>query len=122
MFRLKELFKLTGIPVLIASLCCLVPIVLVAAGISTLAFGISLTNILAGRYQWAFQLAGLVALAISIIMYFRSRGVCTIDQAKKHRNEILNKTLLALIAGAVGYYLFFYVFLTWIGRLFKLWS
>jgi hypothetical protein len=119
---LKDMLKLTGLPVLVASLCCLAPVVLVAAGVSTVAFGISLTNILDGQYKWAFQLAGALALAVSLVMYFRKRGVCTLDQAKKHRNEIINKTLLALIVGLVGYHLFFNIFLTWAGVQLKLWG
>src|SRR5687767_3377439 len=112
---MKDLFKITGLPILIASLCCLAPIVLVALGISTLAFGISLTNLLDGQYKWAFQLAGVMSLGVSLIVYFRTRGICTLDQAKKQRNEIINKTLLALIASLIGYYLFFDIFLGWWG-------
>jgi len=122
MKTLKEFLKLTWVPVLIASLCCLAPIILVALGISTVAFGISLTNVLDGQFRWAFQLAGVAALAISLVIYFRRRGVCTLDQVKRHRNEIMNKTLLALIAGIIGYYLFFNILLTFIGRLLKLWN
>jgi hypothetical protein len=122
MKSVKEFFKLTWVPVLIASLCCLAPIVLVALGISTVAFGTSLTNVLDGHYRWAFQLAGVAALAVSLIIYFRRRGVCTLDQVKRHRNEIINKTLLVLIVGIIGYYLFFNLLLTFIGRLLKLWN
>ncbi len=118
----KGLLKLTGLPILIASLCCLVPIVLVAAGVSTVAFGISLTNVLDGRYRWAFQIAGALALTISIVMYFRKRGVCTLDQVRRHRNEIINKTALVVIVGTIGYLLFFGVILTWVGQLLKLWN
>jgi hypothetical protein len=119
---MKDFFKLTWIPVLIASLCCLAPIILVAAGISTVAFGISLTNVLDGRFRWAFQLAGVAALAVSLVIYFRKRGICTLNQLKRHRNEIINKTILVLIIGAVGYFLFFNVLLTFIGRQLKLWN
>lgn len=122
MQKIKEVLAVTGIPVLVASLCCLAPVVLVAAGVSTVAFGISLTNVLDGQYRWVFQLAGVAGLAASIVIYFRHRGVCTLDQAKKHRNEIINKVLLFGISGIVFYYLFFGVFLTWVGRLLKLWG
>lgn len=120
--KIKELLNLTGLPIFVASLCCLAPIILVLFGLSTLSFAISLTNILDGQYRWLFILAGLITLIVSLIFYFRKRGVCTIDQAIKHRNEIINKVLLALIVSAIGYYLFFIVFLGYIGRLLHLWQ
>lgn len=119
---IKELFKVTGIPVFLASLCCLAPIVLVVLGLSTVSFAASLTNILDGKYQWVFDLVGLIGLSISLVLYFRNRGICTIDQAKKHRDEIINKTLLALIAGLVLYYIFFYVILSSLGQHLRIWQ
>ena len=120
--KLKELFDLTGAPIFIASLCCLAPIILVLFGFSSVAFAVSLTNVLDGRYRWAFILAGLVLLAASLLSYFRKKGICTLDQAKKHRNEIINKVLLALIASVIGYVIFFIVFLGYIGRLLNIWQ
>lgn len=117
----KEMFALTGIPVFIASLCCLAPVVLVALGITTVAAGASLTNVLDGQYRWAFNLVAVISLMVSIAYYFRRKGVCTLDQVKKHRNEIINKTLLVIIIGYVSYYLFFNVFLTYVGHLLKIW-
>ena len=118
----KDLLKVTGIPVIIASLCCLAPIVLVALGVSTVAFGISLTNVLDGQYRWVFNIVGIAALIISTIYYFRKKGVCTLDHVKKRRNEIINKVLLFTISAGIIYYLFFNIFLTWVGRLLKLWG
>jgi len=120
--KLNDLFNLTGLPVFIASLCCLAPIILVLLGLSTLSFAVSLTNILDGQYRFAFVLAGLVTLVVSLIFYFRKRGVCTLDQVVKHRNEIINKVLLTLIVSAIGYYLFFIVFLGYVGRILNLWQ
>lgn len=118
----KEILDITGLPIFIASLCCLAPIVLVLLGLSTVAFAASLTNILDGQYRWAFILAGLVILIVSLIIYFRKRGVCTIDQAVKHRNEIINKVILVLTVSAVGYYLFFVLLLGYIGRILHIWT
>lgn len=120
--RLRELLNLTGLPIFIASLCCITPIVLVLFGLSTVAFAASLTNLLEGKYQWAFILVGLIALTISLIFYFRKTGICTIDQVQKHRNEIINKTILSLLAAGVGYYIFFYILLDFIGRKLGIWS
>ncbi len=120
--KVKELWRLTGLPVLIASLCCLAPIVLVLFGLSTVTFAATLTNILDGKYRWIFLLVGFLALLLSLVLYFRKKGICTIDQIKKHRNEIINKVLLVLITVAISYILFFIVFLGWIGRLLHIWQ
>ena len=118
--QLKELFNLTGLPIFIASLCCLTPIILVLFGLSTLTFAISLSNILDGQYRWVFILAGLLLLTASLVSYFRKRGICTIDQVKKQRNEIMNKVLLVLIVAIIGYVLFLIIFLGSLGRLLSL--
>ncbi len=118
----RDYLKLTGIPVLIASLCCVAPVVLVAAGISTVSFAAGLSGLLDGQFRWAFILAGIVAFTYSLVMYFRKRGICTLDQAKKHRNEIINKVILAGVVGIVLYHLFFNLFLTWAGRILKIWN
>lgn len=118
----KELFSLTGLPVFIASLCCLTPIVLVLFGLSTVAFAASLSNLLDGQYRLVFIAAGLITLTTSLIFYFRKKGICTIDQAQKHRTEIINKVLLVGITTVISYILFFIVFLGWIGRLLNIWQ
>ncbi|HSX39584.1 MAG TPA: hypothetical protein VLI92_03270 [Candidatus Saccharimonadales bacterium] len=120
--KFRELIKVTGLPVFLASLCCLAPIVLVLLGISTISTAISLVGLLDGQYKWAFLLVGFVSLVISLVIYFRSRGVCSLDLVKKHRNEIINKSLLFLIGAVVLYVLFFYVFLGFVGQLLGLWK
>lgn len=118
----KELLNLTGVPVFIASLCCLAPVVLVLFGLSTVSFAASLSNILDGQYRWAFTLTGLIALIVSLLFYFRKRGICTLDQAIKRRNEVINKILLVLAAAVIGYILFFFIFLTYVGRMLQIWE
>ncbi len=119
--RVKDILKVTGIPVMLASLCCLVPIVLVMAGIGTLSLAVFVTAVLDGRYRWAFDAVGLVTLAIAVVIYFRKRGICTLDQAKKHRNEIINKSLIFLVSGVVIYLIFFNGILNLIGKKMHLW-
>ena len=119
----KDVFKVTGIPVLIASLCCLAPVILVLLGLSTAAFAASLSDILYGQYKWFFRLAGLVLLAGSIFFYLRrQKGICTLDDAKKRRNEIINIVAAMLIAGIVGYIVWLYVIVELIGTLLGIWG
>ena len=101
----KGIFLMSGLAALIGGLCCVTPVVLVLLGLSTLAFANSLGNVLYGDYRWAFRLAALAFLALTLWVYFRRRGICTLDQARRHRNRIINTTLVVLIA-ALGMYIF----------------
>src|SRR5687767_13196341 len=106
----KDLFKITSIPVLIASLCCLTPVILVLFGVSTVAFAASLADLLYGQYKWWFRLVGVLLLTASLVVYLRrSRGICTIDQARQRRNEIINLAALVLGIGIIGYIIWLYV-------------
>ena len=118
----RDLFKITGIPVLFASLCCLVPIILVLLGLSTVAFAASLTNVLYGQYKWAFRALGLFLLAISLFIYFRKRGICTIDQVKKKKRQIINTILIVLIVAVIAYIIWLYVIVEYIGILLDIWE
>ena len=121
MTRLRDLLRIVGLPVVMASLCCLSPVILVLLGISTVTAAGSLADTLYGDYKWVFRGVGLLALALSLLLYFRRRGVCTLDQAKRRRNEILNTALLALIAGVAGYAFFLYVVVEYVGVWLGVW-
>lgn len=120
--RIKELLKLTWLPVVGASLCCLSPIILLLLGFGGVAFASSLADTLYGDYKWWFRLGGLVLLAIALVLHFRKKGVCTLDQAARHRNEIFNTTLITLFVGIIGYIFFLYVVVHYWGVALELWS
>lgn len=121
--KLKELFRVTGLPVVIASLCCLSPLIFVFFGLATVSFAGSLTDVLYGDFRWIFRAVGLVLLSVSIVIYFRrQKGICTIDDVKKHRREIINKTLLFLIVGVLGYIFFLYVVVHYAGVFSGVWE
>ena len=119
----REIVKITRLPVVVASLCCLSPIILVLLGLATISFAGSLTDILYGQYSWVFRLTGIILLAISIFFYLRqSKGICTIDEAKKRYREIINTILLVLIVGVLGYIFFLYVVVHYIGVFLGIWQ
>jgi hypothetical protein len=122
MVKLKEILKITSLPVLFASLCCLSPIVLLLFGFGTVGYLASLTDILYGQYKWLFRSFGLILLAISLIMYFRKKKICTVDQVKKRRNEIINTVLIVLISAVLFYIVWLYVILHYWGVFLNLWS
>lgn len=123
MITKKDLLKITWIPVFIASLCCFTPVILVLFGLSTAAFAASLADVLYGQYKWWFRLVGLILLTVSFVIYLRrSKGICTIDQAKQRRNEIINMALIVLSVGVIGYILWLYVGVELIGLWLGIWG
>lgn len=120
---LQEILKISGIPVVLASLCCLSPIILVLFGISSVSFASSLADTLYGGYKWVFRGVGLVALLGSLAYYwYRQKGVCTLDAVKRRRNEIINSIALALVTGVLGYLFFLYVVVHYLGVWLALWK
>ncbi|MFT7184287.1 MAG: TctA family transporter [Oceanicoccus sp.] len=121
--KVKDLFKVSALPAIFASLCCLSPLVLVLFGLSSVAFASSLADVLYGDYKWFFRGAGLALLLLSIFVYFRKqKGICTLDQAKRRKREIINTSLLFLIAGVLGYVFFLYVVVHYAGVFLGLWE
>lgn len=121
--KIKEIFKVSSIPVLFASLCCLSPIILVLLGLSTVSVAASLSDILYGEYKWIFRIAGLILLALSVTFYIRrTKGICTVDEVKKRRNEVINTIAISLVAAILGYIFFLYVVVHYIGVFLDLWK
>lgn len=121
--NLKEIFKISSIPVVIASLCCLSPVILVVFGIGTLGFATSLADTLYGEYKWFFRIAGLIAMTVALVLYFRrKKGICTIDEAKRRRNEIINTVAITLITCIIGYIFFLYVVVHYAGVYLNIWK
>ena len=60
--NLKEVFKITGIPVLFASMCCLSPVIFFLLGIVSLSTATELADTFYGTYKWVFRGVGLLAL------------------------------------------------------------
>lgn len=118
----KDLLKILAIPVIGASLCCLSPLIIVMFGLGSVAFASSLADTLYLGYKWYFRLGGFVLLAISLVLYFRRHGICTLDQAKRRQKEILNTILITLFGGIVSYIVFLYVVVHYAGVFFRIWS
>jgi len=121
--KFKEIFKLTWLPVVAASLCCLSPIIVVLAGVGSVALASSLADTLYGDYKWLFRIIGLVALALSVMIYLRrTKGICTLDDAKRRRSEIINIVAISITAGIIGYVAFLYVILHYVGVFLDIWK
>jgi hypothetical protein len=122
----KSLLKLISGSALIASMCCLPSVVLVLFGLASVSSAAALSDTLywgEDGYGWFRPLMLFSALAfviIGLVIHFRSKGICTLDQAKRERRKIVNTSLLVLIISYLTYLLFNYVILTEIGILLDL--
>lgn len=94
---------------LIGGLCCVTPVVLVMVGLASISVAADLGNVLYGDYRWLFRGAALGFLGIALFIYFRRRGICTLDQARRERQRIIN-TVLLVLTSAVGIYIFWTYF------------
>jgi len=91
--------------------------------LATASFTSSLADTLYGEYKWLFRGIGLLALAFSLYMYLtRQKGICTIDEVKRRRNEIINYVAITLIVGVLGYLFFLYVVVHYLGVWLNLWD
>ncbi len=121
--KTKDIFKISTIPVIVASLCCLSPVIIVLFGLGSVGFATSMADTLYGDYKWYFRVAGLLALVVSATIYIRrTKGICTIDQVKKRRNEIINIIAIAITAGVLGYLFFLYVVVHYAGIFLNIWQ
>ena len=111
----KGIFVLSGLAAIVGGLCCLTPVVLVLLGLASISVAASLGNALYGNYHWEFRVAALAFLALALVGYFRLRGICTLDQARRQRHRIINTSLVVLIFAAGIYILWTYVAVHWFG-------
>jgi hypothetical protein len=101
----KGVVIISALAGLIGGLCCLTPVVLVLLGLASVSVAADLGNILYGEYRWLFRLAALAFLGLALWIYFRRKGICTLDQARRERNRIINTSLVVLLS-AIGIYIF----------------
>lgn len=100
----------------VASLCCLPSVVLVLFGLASVSTAAALSDRLYwGPMRYVLYAMSLALVAGGLVRYFRRRGICTLDAARRERNRIRNTTLLVLIGGVLAYLVWNYVILDLIG-------
>ena len=60
-------------------------------------------------------MAALAFLVLGLVIYFRRRGICTLDQARRERQRIINASLVALCFAAGIYIFWTYLAVHWFG-------
>ncbi len=111
----KGIFKSSLLAVAIGCLCCITPLVLVLLGLASISTAVSVDNLLSGPLVWVFRGTALICLGIALGIYFRRRGVCSLDEARRQRNRIINTVLLTLLFAIGGYIAFEYILLSYLG-------
>jgi uncharacterized membrane protein (UPF0136 family) len=100
----------------VASLCCLPSVVLVLFGLASVSTAAALSDQLYwGPTRYVLYAVSLALAAGGLVIYFRRRGICTLDAARRERNRIVNLSLLVLVGGVLAYLVWNYIILDLIG-------
>ena len=117
----KSLWKLISGSAILATMCCLPSVLLVLFGLASVSSAAAVSDTLywgLDGYQWfrpALSALSVILIISGLVLYFRSKGVCSIEQAKRERKRIINISLTVLISSYLLYLVFNYVILTEIG-------
>ncbi|DAC11857.1 MAG TPA: hypothetical protein D7H77_03665 [Candidatus Poseidoniales archaeon] len=86
------------------------------AGSSAIVAADQLSNDL--YYSWvrfALYLVSLSMLSYGLVVYFRNRGVCTLDDVKREKRRVVNTTLAVFTAAILTYLIWNFVILEIVG-------
>ncbi|MCH2349338.1 MAG: hypothetical protein MK233_05385 [Candidatus Poseidoniales archaeon] len=113
----RSLWKLIGASAFAASLCCVPSVVWVLfAGSSAIVAADQLSNDLYfGIGRWLLYLVALALAGAGLTIHFRREGICTLDDAKRERQRIVNTSLAVITAVIVLYLVWDYIILQLIG-------
>lgn len=86
---------------LIASLCCVTPVVLVLFGITSVSFASALDYQLDSNYEAAFVLLGMATLFLGIWVYYKKNRLFLSDNVGKTR--LINYLIIGMVFFLVAY-------------------
>lgn len=119
---LKKALKWSLMGALIASLCCLSPLILFLIGLATASLAGSLANTFYYQYKWYFRLAGLVFLiGAFLVWYYQRTKTCSLDEKRRLRRKLLNLFLLSLVVFILVYVVWLYGVVEFLGIKLGLW-
>ena len=113
----SALVPIISLSAITASLCCLPSIIWVLfAGSSAIVAADSLSNNLYySPIRLFLYFISFLMLSSGLMIYFRNRGICTLDDAKKNQRRITNTTLMVFTTTIIIYLIWNYVILEIIG-------
>lgn len=99
--------KLGILSVLIASVCCLGPVLLILLGLGSLGIGAAI-----GKYHWYFIIAAFILLSFEWRSYLKKKRACDLKACKMENKRITLATLIistSIVALFAGLNLYTYV-------------
>ena len=117
----KSLWKWIGGSAFLASMCCFPSVVLVFFGLASVSSAAALSNDLywgtngMGWFRPALSAISVMLVVAGLVMYFRSEGICSLDEAKRQRKRIINTSIVVLSLALASYIVFNFVILTELG-------
>ena len=113
----RPLSRIVALSAVTASLCCLPSVIWVMlAGSSAIVAADQLSNDL--YYSWvryALYMISLSMLSYGLVVYFRNRGVCTLDDVKRERRRVVNTSIAVFTAAIISYLIWNFVILEFVG-------
>jgi hypothetical protein len=113
----SSLMPVIGISAITASLCCLPSIIWVLfAGSSAIVAANSLSETLYySSCRYFLYLISLFMISIGLLIHFRKKGICTLNDAKKNQRRVINTSLAVFTISIIFYLIWNYVILEIIG-------
>ena len=113
----KGLGALIGGSAILASMCCLPSVIWVLfAGSSAIVAADQLSNDLYYSWvRWLLYAASAMMLTIGMVIYHRSKGICTLDDAIRNRRKVINTTLLTFTIAIITYLIWNFIVLEILG-------
>jgi len=113
----SSLMPVIGISAITASLCCLPSVIWVLfAGSSAIVAANSLSETLYySSFRYFLYLISFFMISIGLIIHFRKRGICTLNDAKKNQRRVINTSLAVFTISIIVYLIWNFVVLEIIG-------
>ena len=113
----SSLMPVIGISAITASLCCLPSVIWVLfAGSSAIVAANSLSETLYySSFRYFLYLISFFMISIGLIIHFRKRGICTLNEAKKNQRRVINTSLAVFTISIIVYLIWNFVVLEIIG-------
>tara|TARA_B100000959_G_scaffold257817_1_gene292247 strand:+ start:1394 stop:1795 length:402 start_codon:yes stop_codon:yes gene_type:complete len=113
----RPLTAIVALSSITASMCCLPSVIWVLfAGSSAIVAADNLSNNL--YYSWvriALYSLSLAMITVGLVLYFRNRGVCTLDDFQRNRRRVVNTSLAVFTASIATYMVWNFIILEIIG-------
>ena len=116
---ISSLSPVIGVSAVISSLCCLPSViwVLFAGSSATVAADSLSNNLYYSPFRYLLYLISTLFLLAGLILFFKKKGICTLNDAKKNQRYVINTSLAVFTITIIVYLIWNYLILEVIGLL-----